>query len=193
MNYLAVSKFDSFQHYKNRKPSWVKFYVSLLDPKHPLNQLPVPTRYLFDRLLLLAAEWSNAIPNDSELIAKLVGMETGECREGLEQLKKGRWIKEKQTKRRASKPASKPASKSAPPERELEREKEPPQPPLNGGARKLTRREQDRYTGCRYVYNGRAPAYVHDPLGTDAAPPGWPHQKPTPDEIRVALLEHAHA
>jgi hypothetical protein len=111
MKYLAVCKFDEYQHYKNRKPPWVKFYVKMLDPQHPLNELPVSTRYLFDRLLLLAAEYENAIPNDSELISNLLRMESGTCREGLDQLLKGRWIKEKGTKRSASKRASKVATR----------------------------------------------------------------------------------
>ena len=106
MSYLSVVKFDQHQHYKNRRPPWVKFYVSLLDVHHPLNALPIPTRYLFDRLLLLAADYDNAIPNDPELIAKLLRMPPRACREGLTQLLKGRWIKETRTKRRASKAAS---------------------------------------------------------------------------------------
>lgn len=120
MNYLSVCKFSEYQHYKNRKPPWIKFYVTLLDPHHPLNELPITTRYLFDRLLLLAAEYDNAIPNDSELIAKLLRMPPRACREGLAELMKGRWIKATRTKRRASKAAS----KIAPTETETEREEE---------------------------------------------------------------------
>lgn len=120
MGYLAVAKLSTYQHYKNRRPPWVKLYTTLLDVNHPLNQLPVTTRYLFDRMLLLAANYDNAIPNDSELLAKLLRMEPRDCREGIEQLLQGRWIVERQTKRRASKPASKPASKSFAPETETE-------------------------------------------------------------------------
>lgn len=120
MKYIAVCKFDEHQHYKNRKPTWVKFYVKMLDPHHPLNELPITTRYLFDRLLLLAAEYNNAIPNDSELIAKLLRMPPRTCREGLDELLKGRWIKEKSTTRRASNRASRNVSA----EREREKEKE---------------------------------------------------------------------
>lgn len=105
MSYLAVTKFEKYQHYKNRRPTWIKFYVALLDPKHPLNELPVSTRYLFDRLLLLAAEYNNAIPNDSELLANMLRMSSNDVREGLAELQEGRWIKETRTKRRASKDA----------------------------------------------------------------------------------------
>lgn len=126
MSYLAVTNFRKFQHYKSRKPPWVKFYVDLLDPHHPINQLPIPTRYLFDRLLLLAAEWNNAIPNDCELIARLISMPPPDCREGLDQLLKGRWLKETRTHRRASQTAS----GSALPETETESYTETPHTPL---------------------------------------------------------------
>lgn len=107
MSYLAISKWTRYQHYKTRKPPWIKFYVELVDDvQNKLNDLPVPTRYLFDRLLLLAAKYDNAIPKNPELIANLVRMDTEDCREGLDQLLKGRWIKETQTKRRASNRAS---------------------------------------------------------------------------------------
>ena len=75
MNYLAIRNWRKFQHYKDRNPPWIKFYVELIDSQNKLNDLPVATRYLFDRLLLLAAKENNAIPNDPELIAKLFRME----------------------------------------------------------------------------------------------------------------------
>lgn len=119
MSYIAITKFSQHQHYKNRRPPWVKFYVSLLDPHHPINALPIATRYLFDRLLLLAANYDNAIPNDFELIARLLRMPPRACREGLAELEQGRWIKVTRTPRRASKVAR----GSLPPETETETEK----------------------------------------------------------------------
>lgn len=108
MSYLAISKWTRYQHYKTRKPPWIKFYVELVDDvQNKLNDLPVPTRYLFDRLLLLAAKYDNAIPKNPELIASLVRMDLDECREGIDELLKGRWIKETRSKRRASKGAIK--------------------------------------------------------------------------------------
>lgn len=101
--YLRVTKWDRYQHYKNRRPPWIKFYTDLLHPFNKINDLPVPTRYLFDRLLLLAAEYDNAIPNDSELIANLLRMETEDVTNGIQQLVKGRWIQATSSKRRASK------------------------------------------------------------------------------------------
>lgn len=128
--YLAVSKFDQHQHYKrNLRPTWIKFYTSLLDPHHPLNELPIATRYTFDRMLLLAANYGNAIPNDYELIAKLLRMPLGDCAEALEQLKKGRWIHEKQTPRTSRRQASRPKVVV-----EVEEEEKPPTP-LQGKSR----------------------------------------------------------
>ena len=78
MTYLSVTKFEQYQHYTQRRPPWVKFYVKLLEPDNPLMRLPVSTRYLFHMLLLLAAECDNAIPNDFEWLSTVC-----ECRRTL--------------------------------------------------------------------------------------------------------------
>lgn len=114
--YIRIAKWEKYQHYKYRSAPWVKLYVSLADPQHKINQLPVPTRLLFDRLLLLAMKNENATPNDYELLAKILRMESEDVREGLAQLLKGRWIQVTKTPRRASKPSSNDASDIAPPE-----------------------------------------------------------------------------
>lgn len=124
MSYLSVTNFRKHQHYRNRKPPWIKFYVDLLDPHNKLNQLPLEARFLFDRLLLLAAEWDNAIPNDSELLARLVVMDSGACRESIDLLLKGRWLSQRKTRRRVSKTASNGASGFATTEQEAETEQE---------------------------------------------------------------------
>lgn len=123
MSYISVARFNEYQHYKGRKPPWVKLYVKLIDPHSAFNRLPPTTRYLFVALLLLAAEWDNAIPNQNELIASTLAIPTRNVREGLAELKKGGWIKETKTPRRASKLASNPASDFAPPETEREIER----------------------------------------------------------------------
>ncbi len=108
--YLRVSAFSRMQHYADRAGNpWIKFYVHLLDDEE-MNQLPVPTRLLWDRLLLLAQRTGNVIPNDPERVAKLTCIEAEEVREGIRLLLKGRWLKETKSPRRASKRASKPAS-----------------------------------------------------------------------------------
>jgi hypothetical protein len=69
-------------------------------------------------MLLIAASYDNAIPKDSELIAKLAGMKLEDCDEALANLLRGRWLTETRTKRRASKSASTDASDSLSPEAE---------------------------------------------------------------------------
>ena len=120
--YIRVTNWRTYQHYKNRKPAWIKLHTDLLHPNNKLNDLPVPTRYLFDRLLLLAAEYDNAIPNRHELIANLLRIPHEHVTEGIAQLTKGQWISQTKTKR----PASKRASKTLAPE--VEKEIETPSP-----------------------------------------------------------------
>jgi hypothetical protein len=124
LSYLHITNWEHFQHYKNRRPKWIKFYTDLLEPTNKLNELPVTTRFLFDRLLLLAANHDNLFLNDSEWIASVVRMDPQDCANGLSTLLKGRWLRETKTKRRASKPASASAPKALDTELELEKEKE---------------------------------------------------------------------
>lgn len=114
--YISLTNWEKYQHYKNRRPPWVKFYTDLLHPYNKLNDLPVSTRFLFDRLLLLAADYGNVIPNDHELIASVLRMSREDVANGCEQLRKGRWIQVRKTRRRASNSAS----ATAPPETETE-------------------------------------------------------------------------
>jgi hypothetical protein len=73
MDYLCITNWKKYQHYHTGKaaerPPWVKFYVKQLrDPQ--LKRLPIPTRLLWDQLILLAAEYNNSIPFDVfELVA----------------------------------------------------------------------------------------------------------------------------
>lgn len=122
MSYLSVRNWNHYQHYKTRRPVWIKLHLELLDD-HQIRALPYPTRLLWDQLLLLAGKYANAIPNDLKLISGLTGIEPEDCREGIHTLLKGRWLREKRTTRTASKRASNPASHSASPEVEKEKEK----------------------------------------------------------------------
>jgi hypothetical protein len=66
--YLVVRNWERYQHYKNRKPIWVKFYTDLLDD-YELSALSYATRLLYDQFLLLAGRTDNLIPNDVRWIA----------------------------------------------------------------------------------------------------------------------------
>lgn len=120
MTYLAVTNWRRYQHYQGRRMVWLKFYTDLLEDED-LLALPLSVQLLWDRLLLLAAQTSNAIPNNPEWIANRARLSQEVCAEGLPLLLKGRWIQETKTSRRASKFASKPTSKSIASEAEADK------------------------------------------------------------------------
>lgn len=120
MSYLSIRNWHRYQHYRDRRPPWIKFYVELLDDAE-LHALPYVAQLLFDRLLLLAAKNDNAILKNSEWIAKQTGIEPELCAKSLDVLIEGRWLRETQTRRRASSPLAK-RSKNARPEIETEEE-----------------------------------------------------------------------
>lgn len=124
--FLAVRNWRKFQHYKDRRPIWIKVHTELVTPGSQWLALSIEARGVLTGLWLLAAEYGNVIPNDPEFIAKLLRTSPKACREALAELRKGRWIQDRQTARRASKPASL--------EKEKEKEKETPQTPLKGEA-----------------------------------------------------------
>ena len=69
--YLSLRNWEKFQHYKQRRPPWVKFHVELLDD-YELIQLSISSQLVYDRLLLLAARLDNCIPNDAKYVASLI-------------------------------------------------------------------------------------------------------------------------
>ena len=102
MSYLSVTKWGEYQHYRDRTPIWIKLHVeSLHDEK--LRNLPISTRLLWFNMLLLAATFQNSVPNSPELIAELSAIPPELCREGIKDLLKMRILREKGTRRAASK------------------------------------------------------------------------------------------
>jgi hypothetical protein len=61
--YIRIRNWARYQHYKDRRPAWIKLYVSKLDD-YELTALDYPIRLAADELLLVAALTNNAIPND---------------------------------------------------------------------------------------------------------------------------------
>jgi hypothetical protein len=47
-----------------------------------------------------------------------------------------------------------------------------------------------RFTGCRALRGSHGITHVRDPLGVDPPPFGWPHPKPTREEIRAAMFRN---
>lgn len=66
--FLAVRNFSKFQHYKDRRPLWIKFYGSILDD-YAFVQLPDATKAHLMLLWQVAATHGNRIPNDPKYIA----------------------------------------------------------------------------------------------------------------------------
>lgn len=67
--HLKVRNFDRFQHYKNRRPPWVKLYNNLTDD-YDFGCLSNASKYLAIGMLLLASRTENHIPNDPAWIAR---------------------------------------------------------------------------------------------------------------------------
>jgi hypothetical protein len=80
--YLRVKNWETFQHYKDRRPVWIKFHVEMLDD-YELTNLDYVTQLLFDRLLLLAARTDNNIPNDPRYVGRIVSIEPKKVAEGI--------------------------------------------------------------------------------------------------------------
>lgn len=66
--FLAVKNFSRFQHYKDRRPLWIKFYGAILDD-YAFVQLPDATKAHLMLLWQVAATHGNRIPNDPKYIA----------------------------------------------------------------------------------------------------------------------------
>jgi hypothetical protein len=102
VSYLSVTNWAEYQHYRDRTPIWIKVHVETLHDEK-LRTMPIPTRLLWDQMLLLAATFQNAVPNSPELIGELTAIPQEDCREGISILLKTRLLREKETRRSASK------------------------------------------------------------------------------------------
>ena len=68
MRYLAVRNLNRFQHYRNRRPLWVKLYLSTLRDAE-FAALSMASRLVFVFCLLIAADRDNQIPEDAGWLA----------------------------------------------------------------------------------------------------------------------------
>ena len=115
MNYLRVKNFWDYQNadaWKKAKankgghkhPAWCKFYVARdmeLDREKPM------VRLVFYELLRLATVCENAIPNDSQAIAKAISTPTQATTQAIERLLEMGWLSETRTRRSSRKPSRK--------------------------------------------------------------------------------------
>lgn len=83
---LRPKNWESFQHYKDRKPPWIKLYRNILDDKDYLR-LPVASRALAPCLWLIASESENGeFDGDVDTIAFRLRLTDEEVKEGLSPL-----------------------------------------------------------------------------------------------------------
>jgi len=97
MKYLAVTNWARYQHYKDRRPPWIKYYLDMLDDE--ITELPYEAQLLFDRLLLVAGKRSNVLRDDIEWLAGMTRIDAETVARHLPSLLKGAWL----TRTRASK------------------------------------------------------------------------------------------
>lgn len=73
--YFRIKNFERFQHYKNRRPSWIKFYNSLLTDME-FNSLTEVQQLHLLKLWLLASQNKNRLIFDSQTIRKRLGLDS---------------------------------------------------------------------------------------------------------------------
>lgn len=122
MRYLAVKNYERFQHYKDRRPPWIKYHVSLLDD-YELCHMSYGAQLVYDRLLLIAARTDNNIPNDPEHISRDVRIDTETVTDALQNLLDAGFLVVSERKRAASKAIAR-RKQNAEPETETETETE---------------------------------------------------------------------
>ena len=119
--YLRVRNWEKFQHYKDRRPPWIKYHVELLQD-FDLTSLDYVTQLLYDRLLLIAALTDNNVPFSSEYIGRIAAIDEQHVAEGVEKLLEQGFLVLCERKRSASKHLAR-RSAGAIPETETETEK----------------------------------------------------------------------
>lgn len=71
MRYLKIKNFEKFQHYKGRRPLWIKLYNALLDD-FAYARLQDASKAHLVGLWLLASRTDNLIPYDLPFIAQTI-------------------------------------------------------------------------------------------------------------------------
>lgn len=63
MGWLSIKNWRRFQHYRDRRPDWVKLYIDLLDDAD-FTQLSKNAQLVYFKVILVAAKKDNAFPNN---------------------------------------------------------------------------------------------------------------------------------
>lgn len=86
MSRLQVRNWDKYQHYKNRRPPWIKVHQSLLDNME-FCSLPISAKAMLPLVWLIASESKDGtIPADSTLLAFRLRLPVGVVSDGLSAL-----------------------------------------------------------------------------------------------------------
>lgn len=70
--YLAVKDFARFQHYRDRRPPWIKLYATVLTDLD-FVQLPEAAQAQLVKLWVLASQMGHPLPNNPKLLAGQIG------------------------------------------------------------------------------------------------------------------------
>jgi DNA-binding MarR family transcriptional regulator len=118
---LTPKKWEEFQHYKDRSPTWIKLHKALLDD-YDFACLPVASRALAPMLWLLASEYQNGVIDATlEKLAFRFRMTPGDMAEALNPLIEAGFFSVEQD---ASKPLAEPEQVASLEKRREELEKE---------------------------------------------------------------------
>ena len=78
VNYLKVKNWDSFQHYKDRNPPWIKLHRALLDD-YEFASLEDAVKGQLMLMWLFASQNEGKIPHDAKFLERKLGL-TEKCR-----------------------------------------------------------------------------------------------------------------
>ena len=87
MGYIALRNWSTFQHYRDRRPPWIKLHVQMLD-NGDLAALPPATQLVAYKLLMVAARTDNQIPESSRILAGWLQLPTKTVTTSLKHLEK---------------------------------------------------------------------------------------------------------
>ena len=189
--YIVVNNWSEFQHYKDRSPKWIKNYTELLHDEG-YRALSGHQRGLLHGLWLEYASARAHLTLNTRSLTRRLGLRV--MMRDLDALSHAgfitfsastplapRYPRVREEKiRTLSKDVSSARGETA--------EREIPRSTSNTWVENLS-----SYTGCRYVRGEFALTAVYDVLGTEHPPKDWPYERPSRDEIRNALKEHAVA
>ena len=152
--WIIVRNWDTFQHYRDRRPPWIKVYLDLTHNEEFL-ELTGHERGVLLGLWLEYAASGRKLRHDTAMISRRLGLKV--TKRTLKALNDAGFIEISASAALASRART----------REKEKETDPPTP--RRGARAKPRKPKT--TGWRTVRGSHGMTTIPDPNGTDPAPP----------------------